>query len=300
MTQLGVIFIQYDQQRYADAFSTLAEVIRSFELSSVFTVIVDNLHEEQKLQLLEDCTAKIGGNNSLFEFSGWMKGWETLKELQGDCDCYLFVTDAFLAYGDQYQKLADSKLLHFLSRESAVAGLVDLPPSNFKNLQLLNWDMKCWVRSSFFFVPHSVMTQMKSLITITEIDPFCDKAFQSRAFKPEAPLSPDYQNYLEQWLTRDWHSALTLSHSKWEHFRHKIRSILNEHALTARWQAMGIPIYDLYFLKQISQDEGSPLLNLSPQTADHFRFDLIDQKDYCKPSFPERIIHKFKRLFSKT
>ncbi len=297
MARLGVIFVQYDQQRYANAFSTLQEVLRQFPEDTVFTIRVDNKQEGQKLQTVEDSIIKVGGDNTLFEFSGWMKGWNTLQEIRGDCDCYLFVTDAFLAYGNRYHELVDSDLLPFLLRQSAVAGLADLPPANFKNLKLLNWELECWIRSSFFFVPHSVFSQMQSLITIAEIDLFCDSEFQKRPFKPEAPLSLDYQIYLEQWLTEDWHSAFTLSASKWQHFRNKIRSILNEHSLTGRWQEMAIPIYDLHFLKRFSDKEQISLQSLSSQNLAPYRFDLTRQKTYCRPSFPKRVVNKFKRLF---
>ena len=296
MAQLGVIFVQYDQERYGNAFSLLLKVLQQFKKETVVTVKVDNKHEDQPLQVAHRSVIEVGGDNTLFEFSGWMKGWQVLQTHQGDCDCYLFVTDAFLAYGDNYQDLV-ADLLPFLLKQSAVAGLVDLPPTNLQSLKLLNWELDSWIRSSFFFIPHPVLTRMQSLITIDEVDRFCEVEFHHRAFKPDAPLSLHYQIYLEQWLTRDWHSAFPLSPDTWEFFRNKIRSILNEHALTGRWQEMAIPIYDLHFLKNYSRQQGLTLLDIPPQSLERYCFHLTRQKEYYRLSFPARVIHKIKRLF---
>ena len=136
MPQLGVIFVQYDQARYVHSFSMLLEVLKPLGDWKVWIVKVDNKREDQNINILDETIIEISGDNSLFEFSGWMKGWQYLTDHQGECDGYLFVTDAFLAYRDRYHALVDSEVLHFLVRESAVTGLIDLPPAQFKNLKL--------------------------------------------------------------------------------------------------------------------------------------------------------------------
>lgn len=299
MPQLGVIFVQYDQTRYRHSFSVLLEVLKPLQDWQIFTLRVDNKHEDQELQSCDNFTMKVGGDNTLFEFSGWMKGWETLTEEKGECDCYLFVTDAFLVYEDHYQNLLDSELLNFLMREQAVSGLIDLPPIHFKNLKLMDWQMNFWVRSSFFLVPLAVLQRMQSLISIQEIDPFCDLKFQGNAFRADSPLSLNYREYLEQWLTQGWHSAFPLTEENWERFRNKIRSVLNEHALTGRWQEMAIPLYDLQFLKLFSQKEKKGLSQILPQClAPYVELPTL-QKEYCAPSLGSRAVNKLKKwMFS--
>ncbi|MBF0287150.1 MAG: hypothetical protein HQM14_04970 [SAR324 cluster bacterium] len=296
MPRLGVIFVQYYPERYKNAFSTLVEIVRLLEEWKVVIVKVDNKYEQQEAKLIDPSLIETGGDNSLYEFSGWMKGWETLKQYQGQCDCYLFVTEAFLVYGDEYRDLVNSNLLQFLITESAVAGLVDPPPADFKNLRLLDWQLTHWVRSSFYFVPHPVILQMKTLVSIPDTAPFCDQHYEGRAFKLDSPLSHDYQVYLEQWLTRDWHSAFTLSDTTWERFYSKIRSILNEHALTGRWQAMAVPVYDLHFLKALGNKTKSTLSELPPEKMEPYRHDLQLQKDYCAPSLAVRVVKKIGNL----
>ncbi len=295
MSQLGVIFVQYYPERYENAFSTLVEIIESLEGWEVTIVKVDNKYEQRKPKRVPPFLIETGGDNALYEFSGWMKGWDVLQQY-GECDLYLFVTEAFLVYGNEYRGLVSSDLLQFLMRETAVAGLVDPPPPDFKHLRLLDWELTHWVRSSFYFVPHTVFSQMESLVSIPDVTPFCDQNYCGRAFKPEISLSHDYQVYLEQWLTRDWHSAFALSEATWERFCNKIRSILNEHALTGRWQAMGVPIYDLHFLQAFCHKTRITLLELPAEKIEPYRHHLPHQKNYCAPSLVTRVMKKIEHL----
>lgn len=295
MAKLGVIFVQYDEERYGHSFFRLMKILNSVKELEVSIIKVDNKKETQPL--VQESILSVGGDNTLFEFSGWMKGWENLVEQKGKHDCYLFITDAFLVYGDDYQGLVDMDLLHFLVQQQAVAGLIDLPPAYYQNLQLLDWKIDFWIRTSFFFIPHDLFQQMQSLISVREVDPYCDPTFQGRAFRENSPLSQEYQKYFEQWLTQDWHSAFPLNPKNWERFRNKIHSILNEHALTGRCKEMQVPLYDLHFLKLFCQKAKKPLTQIPTQAL--VPYSPLLQKKYCAPSLWIRGTKKLKKhLFS--
>ncbi len=297
MAQLGVIFVQYDQSRYAQAFPLLLEVLSPLSHWTVFTIKVDNRNESQPLKQLAPNQFEIGGDNGVYEFSGWMKGWHALQAQQIVCDGYLFVTDAFMAYGNPYHNVLDDDLLDFLLQESAVGGMMDPPPKKWNQLHLGSWQITHWVRSSFFFLTSSILEQMQTLITFPNVSAFCDNNYQGRAFLPEAPLSLHYRLYLEDWITQKWHRAFALSEDTWEAFCLKIRSILNEHALTGRWQEMKIPIYDLYFLSHFRDKHHQSFQNLKTSRLDTFRYDVKKQKDYCIPPIWLRAYRKLSRLF---
>lgn len=64
----------------------------------------------------------------------------------------------------------------------------------------------------------------------------CD---DSVLFKPAAPISPNYRRILLEWLTQRWYGGFELNAQTWELFRAKLRSILNEALLSAKFVEKG-------------------------------------------------------------
>lgn len=291
MIHLGILLIQYDQQRYAKALPTLVSILESLSHPSTL-LCIDNHDESLPLETITSRHFRVGGDNRFHEFSGWEKGLCLLKQSdiflkkgEGEVNLWLLVTDAFLAYGNSYQNLLNQKLVEWIVCQNAVAGIVDMAPASGP-FQLKKWIFSGWIRSSFVLIPDTVIVQLGNLTTFETVDLFCNTVGFSSAFRADAPLSLAYQSYLIQWLTRDWHRAFELSNDTWPLFLQKIRSILNEHALTARLQELEVPLYDLYFLQKIQKQ--------------HKNFDSIDplqfsqQKHLTQSSLPQRIL---KRLF---
>ena len=104
-------------------------------------VRVDNAREGNWSRQSAPDVIEVGGDNSVHEFSAWSKGLTVVHELYDVAECYLFVTDAFLAYGDDYQDLLDRSTLDFLLSQDAVAGLINRPGRRHAELKCLGWTM---------------------------------------------------------------------------------------------------------------------------------------------------------------
>src|SRR5262249_16852808 len=74
-------------------------------------------------------------------------------------------------------------------------------------------------------------------------------------FRPSAPLSPRYRDYIIEWLTGgdigqgvEWHSSVSLTPRTLTAFEHKALSVMNEQLLGVRLRAMGCRLTDLTWL----------------------------------------------------
>lgn len=245
---LVVLFCQHDPHRYPGAFDRLREILAPAQPH--LYVRVDNWHEGQGSRRVEPDVVEVEGDNSLHEFSAWARGLQVCHDIAAEGGAYLLVTDAFEAYGDDYEDLIDRATLRFLLSENAAAGFVNRPGRRHPEMILLGRTLEFWLRTSFLLLPRDVLGSLRTLVTVADMDRFCPREYTGRAFREDAPLNASYGRYIETWLTRDWHSAFELSGANWERFREKTRSILNEHMLTGRLEGIGTAIYDLRFLRQ--------------------------------------------------
>jgi hypothetical protein len=108
-------------------------------------------------------------------------------------------------------------------------------------------------------------------------------------------MSPDLARFLERWLTGDWHRAMPLSPETWAAFRNKILSILNEQALTLRWQSAGVPIYDLRFLRTLRTRSETPLVEIPRGRLEPFANSLFRQKQYAEPAM-SRVLARLRAM----
>ncbi len=276
---LCILFVQYDQSRYPHSFKNAQTLLVHSKIKNLFWIQLDNFEESQQLEYKSPNHIVVGGDNSLHEFSAWSKGIKIAQDIKPDA--YLLMTDAFMAYGDSYQNLLNPEVIEWLIRQNSVAGLIDTT-ENERLFVLQEWSFWYWIRTSFVLIPAQVIKQIQDLATFSNTHDFCPDVFaEDQIFLDDAPMSQNYQHDLRQWLTKDWHSAFELCPETWQKFQTKLRSILNEHALSCRLASAGISCYDLRALQKLSS------LNVSPAT-----FDVKKQLQLCRPSFWKRVKRK--------
>lgn len=288
MSRLSVVFCQYDVERYPNAFRALKGVVGALSGTSTTFVTVDNAREGDWSRQRGADLIEIGGDNSVHEFSAWSRGVEVFDRLNGAPDSYLFATDAFLAYGDDYGNILDASTLEFLLAQDGVAGMIDRPGRQHGKLECLGRVLEYWVRTSFFITTPRVLDRLGSLTTISDLDALCPTAYHGQTFNDDAPLNSEYRAYIEQWLTEKWHSAFDLSDATWDRFRDKARSIVNEHALTGRLRELGVPLYDLRFLRERRRESSRDVLDPEDRVVQQYFGDPMQQCEYYRRSGPEQ------------
>ena len=89
-------------------------------------------------------------------------------------------------------------------------------------------------------------------------------------FRPDAPLSRRYQDYLIEWITGQdigqgvtWHSTFQLTAETFRSFEGKALSIMQEHLLAVRLRAMGCRVTDVTWLATALKNGGASAVRWS-------------------------------------
>ncbi|MDD3149889.1 MAG: hypothetical protein PHV68_03565 [Candidatus Gastranaerophilales bacterium] len=236
---LAIIYLEYDNIKYPDAFEYLQVALRKFKNSNIKIIRVDNRIIDNYIEKIDDNTIKINGNDELREFSGYQRGLDYLKENYIKYDAILFVNDSFLVYGKHYiDCVLKQKNLAKTIRENAIIGIIDTIKNS--DITLDGYDVSSWVRTNCFFVSKNIINDINNVCpaTHTLLNKCIDFGPSGNYFKGIAPMSANFKNHLIKWLTKDWHSFFEPK-KNWHLFREKGLAIFNEKLLTAKIREKG-------------------------------------------------------------
>jgi hypothetical protein len=245
------VLARFGMERYPAAELDIDDIFRR-QMSSVerTVLIVDNalptgLIEERGPHVL------IGGNNEAGEFSAFDRAVQFVGSDISRYDFVHFATSAFNMLHVGYLERFDAALLETLAGRPVCLGHIDCYNDA---VEILGFRTQHWTRSCFFFLPPAEVRTLGSFVTIRS----GDGVFSGRTgtpFRPDAPLSRRYQEYIIDWLTgRDigqgvkWHSSLAPAAETLTAFEHKALAIMNEQLLGVRLRAMGCRLVDVTWL----------------------------------------------------
>ena len=219
-------------------------------------LIVDNAVTHPSSQQISACRWMISGENSIWEFSGWDRGYQFIKEqfnIQAE-DVILYANDTFhrRAYsigGNSFLDEFNAKLIHGHDLTRDVVGYLDDFP---REVSLMGISYDSWIRSNIFITPAEVAERLYPLAF--PLSP--DKIFSAdmhRFWGQTNTISENWKAYISSWLfgidnpeypeyRLHWLKAQPLTSENWEFFKTKALCILSEHYLTARLCRWGVPI----------------------------------------------------------
>lgn len=236
-----VLFVEYDRGIVGGSdqvFAALQEYLRPVRGCCISFIRIDNKRED--LRLSQDGQVfRMGGDNRYREFSGWQRGVETTDRLNLPCDLVLFVNDMFLTPGESFLKdYASRDFFKNSLSQRAIIGRID---STGNHYTAYGYDLSHWVCTNCFLAPRAAVAAVRDLVTVREnIDDFLAESYPGKPFfKVDAPMNEAYKAWLVEWLSQRWHSRFVVEEATWDLFRAKVRNILNEALLTARFAEAG-------------------------------------------------------------
>ena len=237
-----VLFVEYDRGIAGGSdrvFTTLCQYLQPVSGCRFTYLRIDNKNEARPTSQ-HGAVLTMGGDNRYREFSGWQKGVEAIDRFHIPCDLILFVNDMFLAPGESFLKdYASRELFKRSLGERVIIGRID---STGQQYSVYGHDVSRWICTNCFVAPKVAVDTIKNVVSVKDnINEFLAEDFQGdiQPFNADAPLNDQYKAWLTEWLTRKWHSRFELHETTWDVFRAKVRNILNEALLTARFQAAG-------------------------------------------------------------
>ncbi|MGA3318602.1 MAG: hypothetical protein ABSC64_19470 [Candidatus Korobacteraceae bacterium] len=214
-------------------------------------IVIDNKLAEDYEEVLAPHRLLIGGSNAMREFSAWGSGLAFAGQRLADYDFVNLATEAFRTLYTSYLDRFSTDMLRLISCRGAALGHVDYYN---EPVLLLGRQSQAWLRTSFVFLPPPELKMLGSLISVAEpVGLFSGDP--EAPFRPDAPLSENYRNYLLGWLTGEgtgqgveWHSRFPLSQKTLPQFQDKVVAILNEHMFSIRLRAQGCAMVDATWL----------------------------------------------------
>jgi hypothetical protein len=244
------LFVRHGSAKYGQALSELdAFYQRRLPTVTRDTLIVDNAPGAPAGQ--EGSVELIQGSNRSWEFSAWDEGLAHLGPRSWSYDLVHLVTSAFGELYTRYIERFDPPLLEQIAGRGAATGHIDYYG---EPVEVLGYTGQSWVRSAFFFIPPAELQTLGSLVTIDDRRRFFSG--DPRApFRPDAPLSEQYQRYIHDWLTGagtgqgvTWHSRFELDAKTLPFYENKALAMLNEQLLAIRLRWQGCELVDTTWL----------------------------------------------------
>jgi hypothetical protein len=193
----------------------------------------------------------IGGDNTGREFSAFDRAMEYVGATIRQYDLVHFATEAFNSLYTDYLARFDASLLNAVAKRSVCVGHIDCYN---EPIEILGFHSQHWIRTCFFFLPPTEVRLLGRLTTVHERELFFSRT-PGAPFRPDAPISAKYREYITDWLSgRDigqgvaWHSSFPLSEETLSLFEAKAVAIMNEQLFGVRLRAMGCHLIDVTWL----------------------------------------------------
>lgn len=240
-----VLFVGFDRTRYARAHAAINTLVGEFARGQATLVRIDNAQESLAARETGPYEFTIGGDNTSWEFSGWQRGLDFAIARGIAFDHAVFVNDAFL--NGERDRFGLSQIRAFVNAHTicrAQRGLLGKIDRAHLSAEIDGLDTSQWIRSCAFAMDRTTATSMP----LAAIDPrgsarFLTEEYTGRILRAEAPVSPSFDAFLTDWISRRWRGGQTIGASNWPFIRLKVIAILNERLLTARLFARGTPVW---------------------------------------------------------
>jgi glycosyltransferase involved in cell wall biosynthesis len=249
--KLLTLFVRYGDMDYHGAFKRLCQLYQRIEGLDYNAVLIDTALPVDVQVKLGPKIVMIGGDNTRREFSGWDTALQRFPDLLDGYDVVHIVTSAFENEYNGFYPYIDRRMLLYAARHPEVAlAHVDAYPDAAR---LFGRSFQTWGCSKFILTAPERIRRLATFVGDFGIDDFFAQS-HSTPFRPDAPLSSNYQQHLLNWLTGEglphgqWHSVFELSDENLQRFHAKAMSIIDEHSLSMRLRETGARIVDYTWL----------------------------------------------------
>lgn len=246
------LFVRYGTEAYPDALDHLDLWYERQGLLRQRTLwIIDNqLPPETPAIRIDAQRYLLPGDNSAWEFTAWGRAMNMLGTDIQQFDVIHFVTSAFNTLYRAYLNHFSPGLLPLLVEHNLCLGHMDRYNTDIRIGESAS---HTWIRTGFFLLPARTAALVSPWAAYTTPSPFFSDE-QSRTFRTDAPISLNYQEHIQKWLTgreiggHNWHSPVSAGPEETRRFQLKAVSIVNEHALSIRLRALGVRLVDFCWL----------------------------------------------------
>jgi glycosyltransferase involved in cell wall biosynthesis len=216
------------------------------------TVVVDNALARTTDSAIDDVTDRIGGDNTLREFSGWDRGLAWLEERRAlRPQSVIVLANDTVAREDKRERLLG--LTAERARAAADGALVGWVEEYPRDVELCGLPLRHFIDTSLIIAEHRTFAALRPFAR----PPADDLVFADdwrQFFREPSPFSETYRAYLRTYyfgepsrpeFDQRWYAHEPIGEGNVGAFKAKLRSVFCEHLLSARARDLGIPLMDI-------------------------------------------------------
>jgi hypothetical protein len=252
---VDLVFAEFGGRHERASLDLLDAVIgRAWPSAVRRTVIVDNVRPPTYDVRINDATVRIGGDNSLREFSAWERGiaWLDLAEDGGHrSESIVILANDTVVRADKSGRIAAAPATALrAAADGALVGWIDEFP---RPIGLFGCTLRQFVDTSFLVAARRTLERVRPLVPANSLADVFSPDWR-RVFREGAPLSANYRSYLRTYFfgepgepdfTHAWYAQTPLGEDTFEAFKQKACCVFAEHLLSARASGARIPLVDM-------------------------------------------------------
>jgi len=235
-----ILFLTYGN-RYPCSLKKFLQICTRIGLEKRL-IIIKNDREEMETRQVESWVFEMGGDNSVFEFSGWQKAIDSEIAHSFAPDVYLIANDSFLKMGPANSfytlPIFDDEIIRMVYKNKLLGGHKMAYPLG---------ELSPFIHTHFFLLSAEIVERLGSIVTERSSERFTKSippAHLFDAFQKNEILTKRLKKYLYYNLTQRRYGKKA-SLQGYEDFRRKVLCIINEMSLSARVRKIGYRIVDL-------------------------------------------------------
>jgi hypothetical protein len=241
MKRVLILFLTYGEE-YKGALEKFVKKCCCITAEKRF-IVIRNDDESKPLEQIDEMTFEMGGDNSVFEFSGWQKAIESDASRSFDPDVYLIANDAFLAKQFYATPVIVDEAIEAVSSGAVLGG--NTRRFSF-NAEYGKRDLSPYVSTHCFFISRQAMDGLGTMVSEKCSEKFIKPEYDSDMFTENEIWNDKLKRYLISTLTHKYHKkGIKADREHFDFFRRKILCIVNEMLLSVRVRELGGQIKDL-------------------------------------------------------
>lgn len=238
--KLLIIFLTYSGV-YSGAEEKFIKLCRNLKTPKKM-LIIRNDTETLPLQQINDWIYEMGGDNSVYEFSGWQKGIDSEFTRSFDPDVYLFTASSLVQKKFYAMPILTDEIIHYTIQRKCMAGNKREFPFD---VAYNDWDMRQFISTHIFFLPKKIIKDIRTVVSETDPHKFIKKTAAGLVIDHPA-WNKKFKKYIISTLTTKYHTKGKSFHpDQFPFFQRKFLTIMNEILLSARIKKLNYPLVDI-------------------------------------------------------
>ena len=205
-------------------------------------IIIENADENLPVRKIGDWIYEMGGDNSVFEFSGWQKAIDSETASSFNADLYIFANSSLYTQRVYGLPIINDEIVDIMSQYKFFSGKVR--KRSFE-LTYEGLDLSLMVPTRFFAMHREILEDLGCIISEYESEKFIKPTYSSDIFTDNNLWKGLLKKTTMADLTRKYHkNGIMISPEYHRFFARKILAITNEILLTGRIKKLGYKITD--------------------------------------------------------